>query len=329
MNGSHNRSTKPVFGCAPRPLLLLTVSWLIACEDPLVDPATVIGPRIVAARTRATTNPASAEPRAGETASIDWLVLSDRAGSFAASFAWCVAEPSSLGVPSCARAPFAEQSAEGVFGEPLSLEFTLPTSLEAGDAWLVWLGSCAEGGAVFDAGSSAFSCLNGATPQTGFYRGRVPHELPNENPLLADDELSLDGLPWLAPDGLLDPGAPCSTLGAQPNVRAGDTFDISFALDGDDREELPLDPDEYAPHARESLVYTHLASVSGLERAFSAIDFDATALGFTVPFAIDADEDVAPEGEIINFHLLVRDERGGVDWTRRDACLLPAASGGT
>jgi len=308
-------------------MLRAPVAWLAlaaatsACEDPLTDPALVVGPRIVGARVAAAAEPAVAEPGAGEAATIDWLVLSDRAGPFTASVVWCVAAPTVLGAPRCEGAPFAEQSATGRFGEPLAFDFGVPAQLAPGDAWLAWLGLCDAGEPSFDANANAFSCAEGEA-LSGFYRGFVPEGVSNRNPSLADDTLALDGVAWTASDadGAPEAGEPCLDRGLLA-LRAEQPVSVLFELGGDDREALENAPGTYAAHPRESLVYTHLASHAGLERAFSAIDYDATELTFDVPF--DAEQAPGPDGETLRFFLLVRDERGGVDWLERRACLLP------
>ncbi len=314
-------------------LCLLVGASVVACEDPLTDPAVIAGPRIVGARVAAQAEPTLAEPLAGQEASIDWLVLSNDGGGFEAQVVWCSAAPSVLGAPRCADAPFAEQTVAGFWGEPLRLEFELPAALEPGSAWLAWLGICdprlGPDTAQFDAATSSFRCAEGDA-LSGFYRGFVPDGASNRNPTLADDRLFLDGAPWpgTAPDpiGAPAPRAACVDRGLPP-LRPEQRSSVSFELGGDDREALQSEPDTYAARPRESLVYTHLASHPGLERAFSSIDYDAEQLGFEVPFELDLSEldgaPTAPEGETVSFYLLVRDERGGVDWLRRDACLLP------
>jgi hypothetical protein len=313
-------------------LLLVGVCGL-ACEDPLTDPAVIAGPRIVAARVSAEVDPTIAEPSAGQGASIDWLVVSNEAGAFSAHVVWCSAAPSVLGAPRCAGGPLAQQTATGTYGEPLRLQFQVPAEIEPGGAWLAWLGICdasvgAES-AEFDAVASAFRCPDGVA-LSGFYRGFVPEGAPNRNPTLADDLLFLDGATWPAaePDETGSPGPreACADRGL-PLLRAEQRSSVGFELIGDDREALESEPDRYAAHARESLVYTHLASHPGLDRAFSSIDHDAEQLGFELPFepapVARGEVPPGPGGERVSFYLLVRDERGGVDWLRRDGCLLP------
>ena len=323
------KTTRLARGRAAQAALAALTSLLgaSACQDPLVDPAVISGPRVIGARVHSEQDPSLAEPSPGEPASIDWLVVSDRPGPFVAAAAWCRAEPSSLGEPRCAEAPSAEASAMGEYGRELSFQFRVPDGLQPGGAWLAWLGVCERGTPAFDPASSAFACPDGAA-LGAFYRGFAPEQAQNHNPSLADDTIALDGAPWTASEPLdapaRIPGEPCrgSTL---PSLLVGGSARISFELSGDDREALPVLPDEYAAHARESLVYTHVASHAGLERAFSAIDHDAEAQSFEVAFDTTLAQP-GPAGETLVLHLLVRDERGGVDWTRREACLLPPGS---
>ncbi len=295
------------------------------CDDPLVDPAVVTAPRIVAARVRADADPTLAQPAAGELTRIDWLVLSDEPGSFSAHVAWCAAAPSVIGAPRCGPSLFDEQSLSGAFGEPITLAFSLPGELAPGSAWLAWLGLCEAGEPVFDVATSTFRCGD-REALSGFYRGFIPEGVPNHNPSLADDRLLISGAEWpeTAPPGAsaaLPPRAACRDEGLA-SLRVTEASTLTFELGGDDREPIDSAPGTYAAHARESLVYTHLASHPGLERAFSAIDFDADALRFELPMDFGA-EAPGPEGELLRLHLFVRDERGGIDWLSRDACLLP------
>lgn len=311
----HSRSRMLVLGAA---------AAAGACQDPLTDPSLIAGPRVVAARVGTQVDSGIAEPSAGEAARIEWLVLSDQPGAFNAHVAWCNAAPSVLGAPRCGGSTFAEQSVLGTWGEPIALDFSVPSELAPGSAWLAWLGVCAFGEASFDASTSSYRCSDGEA-LSAFYRGFVPEGTPNRNPSLADDTLLLDGLTWPAseaPTALAQPPAAACVGQPLPAMRADQAASIGFELGGDDREAIEEAPGTYGAHPRESLVYTHLTDLPGLDRAFSAIDYDAERLGFDVPFEL-AEEPPGPDGATLRFILLARDERGGVDWVRRQACILP------
>jgi hypothetical protein len=313
----------PGLGFALGGCLALGFPFALGCGDPLVDPALVAGPRVLGARVLAMGDALVAEPGAGESASIEWLVVSNERAAFWAALSFCAAEPSVLGAPRCRGAAFGEQVVEGLFGTGIAAEFQLPAELQPGDTWLAWFGSCGATPASFDDASSEFHCSDGSEPRSAFYRGRVPGggSPPNQNPELDDDRLWLDAEPWAgaaAPRGV---GEPCQ--GSElPQRQAGARVAIAFELAGDDREALDAAAaGDYAPRARESLVYTHVASLAGLERPFSAIEHDGVELGFDVELALDPTEAIDPQGHTLVFYLLVRDERGGVDWTQRELCV--------
>jgi hypothetical protein len=301
-------------------LLLSCVS--VGCDDPLVDPATLIGPRVLGAQVSVLSAPNVAEPLPGEDARIAWLLGADSAAPLSVRLAFCSAEASVLGTPRCAGPVWDEQRVLGAFGEPLRADFSLPAELEPGSSWLVWLGWCEEGEARFDARASSFGCAGSGESLQAFYRGRIPEAAPNQNPALADDLLFLDDVPWPDTPDAPAAGEPCvdSDLLRLTHARPAS---IRFELGGDDREPLPTTADAYAGRPRESLVYTHIATRSGLGRAFSAIDHDALETGFLLPLTLGADPVPASDGQSVSLYLIAHDERGGVDWLRRDACLVP------
>lgn len=296
----------------------------LGCEDPLTDPAIVVGPRVLGARVQALGDARVAEADAGERVRVDWLAVSNRPEPLSATLAGCVAVPALLGAPRCAGAALDELRVSGQFGDPVTFELSIPGQLLPGDAWLAWFGHCDAGEADFDAAESVFRCPDGAEPLSAFYRGFVPDAAPNRNPSLSDDVLLLNGAPWLGEQNPPPPGSSC--LGtSMPRVEAGAPSLIELRLRGDDREPLGEARRGYASRAWEALVYTHVSSSTGLERAFSAIDVegsDPAEQGFTLGAELGLELTPGPEGESLVFYLVARDERGGVDWLRRDACLL-------
>jgi hypothetical protein len=306
-----------------RGLLALLLSCLsVGCDDPLVDPATLYGPRVIGAQVSVLSAPNVAEPLPGEDARIAWLLASADAAPLSVKLAFCRAEASVLGPPRCAGPVWDEQRVLGSFGEPLLADFSLPAELEPGSSWVAWLGWCEEGEARFDALASSFGCADSGESLRAFYRGRIPEAAPNQNPSLLDDLLLLDDVPWPDTPDAPAAGEPCVDSDLLRLTHATPAS-IRFELGGDDREPLPTTRDGYAERARESLVYTHVATRSGLARAFSAIDHDSLQTGFTLPLTLGGEPVPAAEGQSVSLYLIAHDERGGVDWLRRDACLLP------
>jgi hypothetical protein len=87
-------------------------------------------------------------------------------------------------------------------------------------------------------------------------------------------------------------------------------------------------------HAREQLIIAHAVTDLGgkLERYFSEVpglEDDAQAeieVEYTPPGPKDdAAKGLTAGGRLVRFYFLVRDERGGVDYTTRELCLLPRA----
>jgi hypothetical protein len=277
---------------------------------------------VLGAQVSALSAPNVAEPAPGEDASITWLLASDLAAPLSVRLAFCSAEPSVLGAPRCAGPVWDEQRLLGSFGEPLRADFSLPAELEPGSSWVAWLGWCEEGEPRFDTSASSFDCVGSGESLSAFYRGRIPEATPNQNPSLADDLLFLDDVPWPATPDAPAAGAPCLDSDLL-RLTYAQPASIRFELGGDDREPLPVTADGYAERARESLVYTHVATRSGLERAFSALDHDSTQTGFLLPLTLGGEPAPFAEGESVSLFLIAHDERGGVDWLRRDACWLP------
>lgn len=303
----------------PRAAALALSIGCFACEDPLVDPQTVVDLRVLAGQISAEDDERRATLEPGERANVHWLVASDEAQDFAATLAWCRIEPTTLGAPVCAEAPFDEQQLEGNAYTELSAEFTLPDDLQTGDEWAAWLGVCERTTPEFDPRSSSFDC-GSERPLSAYLRAAVGAD-DNHNPDLSDDLLEIDGEPWSAAP-LADTGSECAELDL-PQVELGDPAKIRFELDGDDRQPIDADEDAYNAQPAETLVVSHMATLPGLERVFSAIEHDADNAEFELEFELDEDSDLPRDGRVVTVTLIARDERGGVGWINRQLCALP------
>ena len=141
------------------------------------------------------------------------------------------------------------------------------------------------------------------------------------------------------------PATSCASLADIPQVRAGSgKHEVRMRFDPSDRERFQyqirqngqLQPRD----GRESLLVSHAISTGAgeLDRFYSQVDADhpdeRAEFGFDYepPRGLtDSDDDLrVPEGGLlVRFYFTLRDERGGVDFTTRDLCLLPPRPAGT
>jgi len=113
-----------------------------------------------------------------------------------------------------------------------------------------------------------------------------------------------------------------------PRVAAGSNDHvIGNTTDGADREHYTLvqgDPPVVTP-ARERLQISQFTTAGKLKSQFAVVEATDESAAPTVDVAWDAPEpDAVPaSGTAVTFTFVVRDERGGADWTTRTACVTP------
>lgn len=137
---------------------------------------------------------------------------------------------------------------------------------------------------------------------------------------------SSDDLPWT---NCRERGLPIVKLGEEPYL-------IRVRFDARDRESFEYETERYGKtevvKAREELIVSHALTELGgeLERFFSVIEADVPdekaelEVEYTPP-ALEsrAAKGLARGGRLVRFYFTVRDERGGVDYTTRELCLVP------
>lgn len=285
---------------------------LLGCGDPLVDPQTVIGLRVLGAQATVSDDPVRAHVEPGEAASVRWLVLAEKTRTFSGLGLWCKAPASTFGAPPC-EDPFYQTEFDGSSDAALNLPFTLPDDFDQGSGWVHWIGLCESGTPKWRSDAQRFECPKGEVV-SAVYRGNVSQA--NDNPNLQDDQLSFDGKPWTRSDATLTPTCGDDDV---PNLDVTKTATIRLKAQGNDREALASN--EYGAATRESLTYTHVTTWPSLQRPYSAIEADSAEVAFEVTFT----SDTAPKtsGQLVRFALLVRDGRGGTDWLERWFCSRP------
>ena len=326
---------------------------LAACAEPLTDVQVIERPRVLAAHVAVEGDDARAWPAPGEGFRSSWLVVDpDQTAARSWHLEACPMAPVRMGVPLCAAPPFAKSSLdEPAFATP-GLTTTTPqaAALEPAGVIAVLGVICTESEPVLDGAGHATGCT-GSDEQTTLvsqeiWVGRGAEA--NHHPSLTTDRVTLDGEVWErsphAPPGptafdaplpsgdprsagYLSPGAPCAVeaaaLGpALPTVShtAGEAR-LVLAHTAGDRE--PID-DEVLSETHEALQLSVFSTagklsppVSYIEGAVSVTDPEAT-LDLELP-------ENGPDagGQLVRVVLVLRDPRGGVDWSFRDFCLLP------
>jgi hypothetical protein len=295
-----------------------------ACSDPIKDAQLIEELRVLAARLEVTAEPGLAWPRPGDDAVVRWLVV---APGPAPAFAWqlvaCLAEPGPQGLPQCVADPFATVRGAAPAAAP-EVAFHLPPEQQvAPPERLAVLGVfCSAGEPELEAELLGSRCSRGATILADFETQVAASGEPNRNPTLSDASIELDGGPWSPPTepaGAIERCAERQPTPALPAASAGSrSYALRVVLDSADRDAVVTD-DSLTPE-HEELQVSEFATAGLLDRQFSFIE--PTAESFAVETTWEPPKAAPDGGRLVRFYFVVRDLRGGVDWSERHLCLV-------
>jgi hypothetical protein len=296
----------------------------VGCGPTFDPPSLIEGTRVLGARVEVSGADNRAAPAPGESATVTWLMTAPGAMP-ALGWAFALCAPSAPGALSCDTTPLAIYQGSD---SPPRVTIAVPPADALGPATrLILYGQiCAGSAPIFDAQTGRPACEGGAAAEgqgttasviIGVNRDGTD---ANHNPI-ADHSLTFDGQPWAS----AAPGDdPCVTA---PRVSAGtDDHVIAVVTAAADRESFTAlvgDPPVATPQ-RESLQISHFATDGKLANPFSFIEGDVTdgAPAASVKWKTPKAKDVtAPT--VVAFTFVVRDSRGGTDWTTRAACVAP------
>jgi hypothetical protein len=299
---------------------ILATFFTMGC-GPTFDPASLVtSTRVVGARVEAagTDNRASAAP--GENATVTWLVTAPAAvPDLQWAFALCT--PGAGGALGCTSPPLALFQGQG---NPPAAALVVPAAdaLAGADHLTLYGRICDTGAPTFDPSTGNPGCADGpGTTASVAIRIQTPDDV-NHNPT-ADHGLTFDGQPWPA----LAAGAdPCV---AGPTVAAGtEDHEVALLTEGTDRETYTAvvgDP-PVPTQKREALQVSFFTTEGKLKSPFLFVEAadpapeTLAAMKWNAPKAADV---AAPTP--VTFTFVVRDGRGGTDWTTRAACVTPAS----
>jgi hypothetical protein len=303
--------------------VLVAAVLAAGCIDDF-DPASLVTePRVLGAKVEVEGNAAAAWVRAGQAGAVRWLVVSSaEARPLTWAFLACAAVPASTNVAVCAGEPFAlTVRTDPVVGMEPTLPFVVPTEgqLAGAPAMLVVGVVCADGIPVLAADPRRSGCEGPETKET-IVALTVPIARGadyNAHPVI---ETAMFGdAPWDDPPDPL-PFEECGSVDESsglPHVALG-ALDVELAVvaTAGSFEEVPDDDFDVD---REALLLSSFTTTGTLERQFTLFEEGARAgrIGWTPPSV------GAVGGVLVQLTFVARDRRGGIDWIRRAACVVP------
>jgi hypothetical protein len=298
---------------------ILATFFTLGC-GPTFDPASLVkSTRVVGAHVEAAGTDDRASPAPGEKATVTWLVTAPAAvPNLQWAFALCT--PAAGGALGCTSTPLALFQGQG---NPPSIPISVPAASALGGAdQLTLFGRiCDTGAPDFDPAGNP-TCTDGPGTTASVAIRIQTADVINHNPT-ADHGLTFDGATW----PVLFAGAdPCVT---GPTVAAGtEDHELALMTEGTDREAYTAnigDPPVPTPE-REALQVSFFTTAGKLKSPFVFVEAKdpnpetPASLHWNAPKIADV---TAPTP--VTFTFVVRDGRGGVDWTTRAACVTPAS----
>lgn len=304
--------------------LVLTFTSLLAtivlggCEGPFTPASYVEKPRVVGAAVSVAAEPGRAWVKPGEPATVTWLTVARQDPTpLEWSFILCLGANGA-----CAGAPLSTFRGQGTTA---SVTFTTPDGGALGSTLSpILVGAiCADGDLSIDAATLTPTCrgMGASGTDTLFVVPVQRGDETDHHPVLGDDRLQLGGADWLATTAG-EPGNPCDASAGLPMVAVGaGKQTIRLISDPNDRETyLAGDP---AVARLEELQISQFTTAGKLKFSYSSIP--ATDVRPDADVEISWEPPVATEipaaGMVVQFHFVVRDLRGGIDWTHRALCL--------
>jgi len=308
---------------------IVAVLLAAGCSNDLPVASVLERTRVLGARVDVAADPGRAEVAPGETATVEWIVAGPAApATLDWAFALCTTAATGA---ACKDAPQAIATGSGV---PVVAPFTAPDAATLGtDLLPLMLGEvCADGTIGFDSNSQLGTCTGaGASGTSVNFVVPVTADgaTPNRHPVLANDVIQLGGVDWdpatataAAAGDACDATTGLPIFGATPAGKDAVKQEIRIVSDGDDRETYT--PAGATTPQLEELQISNFTTAGKFDSSYAAIFATDTRpdADVTVKWAPPAARDVTGGGEVVVFHFVVRDLRGGLDWTSRALCAV-------
>ncbi len=314
----------------------------LGCSADLSPASLVDKTRAIAARVQVVGAPTRANPNPGESVAIEVRVVGPGPRQpLQWLFVACVPDDVGSGPPICTSAeaiiePCLDcESRVGLLADPV-IQFAVPSESELEDATsIVAFGAVCAGGAVtsraefvsfFAQGQRGVRACEDPNDEGALLFVEVPlqqGEPDNTQPTIAS--VQFGGSPWddVAASGAevgqcagtaireLPPGTGPIAVGLTAATQSRQAFEDTVT--GDERCEM--------------LQISWLATSGEFDQSFGFIEGDtcasgtasngSTTVGWLPP------ETAPSDGILVRFHFVLRDGRGGTDWTERALCIVP------
>jgi len=281
-----------------------------ACDEPLSAVEAIDRTRVVGARVEVAGDPTRAAPLPGEDVVVRFLVVApDPAPTFAYALSACVAADAATDLTTCAGEPLATAASLTPIPSAPSISFVAPADA-SGDERLAVLGDVCSSGIGLPA-AGARSCDDGSEVRSttlDFSMDDGSH--PNTNPALTS--VALDGVELPPETGL---STDCAELPGVPSGALEHRLNVS--VDESSRDEI--ERESATGPTRESLLVSYFVSRGELDHAWGGIESDDPS---STTGALWSAPNVDTPA-LARFVVVVRDGRGGSDFTERRLCILP------
>jgi hypothetical protein len=302
---------------------------LCGCGDPLVSPELIVNTRVLGARVESAADSTQAWPAPSEGATVRWLLAGpDGPPSVGWAFSLCAAKTVTRGLPICAAPNFAHFTSNGTTIDEPRFEFSMPNerALRGSTQVAVAAAFCESGTPRFDASGVNVSTTRcperSEMPLLATLEIRVgAKRTMNTNPSFDTVTVEFDGAGW---PNLMEPAlenADCTDRAMRiPKVHAnGKSHEIELTVPTNQSE--PLQTVSSHSNASETLQLSHFVTVGELERVYSTIELAGAKANVKVTWT--APDTVSESGELHRLYLVLRDGRGGTDFTYRAFCVVP------
>ena len=294
--------------------LLAALFVLAGCDDSLKSVSLIEETRVLGARVEVASDATRSSPEPGESASLRLFVAApNEPFNVSYTLSVCPVSPVNSGAPTCAGAPFAstEQAEPGATAP--ELDFQVPADLDLSRTPHGFASALVcPASPLNQPEMGAASCADGAGTEVNFEFDLGGPDSENHSPSITAGALTLDGEAWL------EPSAAAACPGDLPSVTAGSKHTLAITLQDGDFE--PLAQTTAIEPARETLLVSQFSNAGKLDHAFLSLSADSPAMDRQVIWQAPAS---AESPALVRFYFVVRDARGGEDFTTRGACLVP------